>query len=266
MSGCFGCPPLISLQVLEVRPVIDWNKGKAVKFLLDSLGIAPSFNLSFGFCHRIHISRSRKATPVRPVLLSDLNSHFTGCCRVEQLRRCARDIHRGRQERWRCIQGKSTKSNSCVSSGHRLMHDWWFSNPSIVPGTSQEQHGVRHPGVFEPKGDPGPVLFEGPSRGKTHIFSAFRRPSGILKWVTAETFVMQVMEFLRSLGSLKEAEDSNKHQSPVPWEFISGTETVQNIINFFFLLLQFFYKKFPMVVCFFIPKKKWNYFVIFRVG
>ena len=25
-------------KVLEVRPVIDWNKGKAVEFLLDSLG------------------------------------------------------------------------------------------------------------------------------------------------------------------------------------------------------------------------------------
>ena len=25
-------------QVLEVRPMIDWNKGKAVEFLLDSLG------------------------------------------------------------------------------------------------------------------------------------------------------------------------------------------------------------------------------------
>ena len=25
-------------KVLEVRPVIDWNKGKAVEFLLESLG------------------------------------------------------------------------------------------------------------------------------------------------------------------------------------------------------------------------------------
>ena len=25
-------------QVLEVRPMIDWNKGKAVEFLLESLG------------------------------------------------------------------------------------------------------------------------------------------------------------------------------------------------------------------------------------
>ncbi|XP_066390799.1 probable trehalose-phosphate phosphatase 10 [Miscanthus floridulus] len=29
-------------KVLEVRPVIDWNKGKAVEFLLDSLGLADS--------------------------------------------------------------------------------------------------------------------------------------------------------------------------------------------------------------------------------
>lgn len=28
------------MQVLEVRPVIDWNKGKAVEFLLESLGLA----------------------------------------------------------------------------------------------------------------------------------------------------------------------------------------------------------------------------------
>lgn len=26
-------------QVLEIRPVIDWNKGKAVEFLLESLGL-----------------------------------------------------------------------------------------------------------------------------------------------------------------------------------------------------------------------------------
>ncbi|KAL9225231.1 hypothetical protein vseg_001180 [Gypsophila vaccaria] len=29
-------------KVLEVRPVIDWNKGKAVEFLLDSLGLSDS--------------------------------------------------------------------------------------------------------------------------------------------------------------------------------------------------------------------------------
>lgn len=28
------------MQVLEVRPVIDWNKGKAVEFLLESLGLS----------------------------------------------------------------------------------------------------------------------------------------------------------------------------------------------------------------------------------
>lgn len=27
-------------QVLEVRPVIEWNKGKAVEFLLESLGLS----------------------------------------------------------------------------------------------------------------------------------------------------------------------------------------------------------------------------------
>ncbi|CAL5082984.1 unnamed protein product [Urochloa decumbens] len=32
-------------KVLEVRPVIDWNKGKAVEFLLDSLGLADSGNV-----------------------------------------------------------------------------------------------------------------------------------------------------------------------------------------------------------------------------
>lgn len=34
-------PDIISysfLQVLEVRPVLDWDKGKAVEFLLESLG------------------------------------------------------------------------------------------------------------------------------------------------------------------------------------------------------------------------------------
>lgn len=31
---------LVLLQVLEVRPVIDWNKGKAVEFLLESLGLS----------------------------------------------------------------------------------------------------------------------------------------------------------------------------------------------------------------------------------
>lgn len=29
-------------QVLEVRPMVDWNKGKAVEFLLDSLGLVDS--------------------------------------------------------------------------------------------------------------------------------------------------------------------------------------------------------------------------------
>ncbi|XP_074319588.1 putative trehalose-phosphate phosphatase F [Silene latifolia] len=29
-------------KVLEVRPIIDWNKGKAVEFLLDSLGLSDS--------------------------------------------------------------------------------------------------------------------------------------------------------------------------------------------------------------------------------
>ena len=29
---------LLCIQVLEVRPMIDWNKGKAVEFLLESLG------------------------------------------------------------------------------------------------------------------------------------------------------------------------------------------------------------------------------------
>ncbi|KAL6639261.1 hypothetical protein ACP70R_022991 [Stipagrostis hirtigluma subsp. patula] len=32
-------------KVLEVRPVIDWNKGKAVEFLLESLGLANSHNV-----------------------------------------------------------------------------------------------------------------------------------------------------------------------------------------------------------------------------
>lgn len=33
-------------QVLEVRPVIDWNKGKAVEFLLESLGKQPLSELT----------------------------------------------------------------------------------------------------------------------------------------------------------------------------------------------------------------------------
>lgn len=33
------------MQVLEVRPVIDWNKGKAVEFLLDSLDLANCKNV-----------------------------------------------------------------------------------------------------------------------------------------------------------------------------------------------------------------------------
>ncbi|XAR54975.1 Trehalose-phosphatase [Bertholletia excelsa] len=32
-------------KVLEVRPVIDWNKGQAVEFLLDSLGLSNSENV-----------------------------------------------------------------------------------------------------------------------------------------------------------------------------------------------------------------------------
>lgn len=35
----------IYLQVLEVRPVIDWDKGKAVEFLLQSLGLNDSENV-----------------------------------------------------------------------------------------------------------------------------------------------------------------------------------------------------------------------------
>lgn len=30
------------MQVLEVRPIIDWNKGKAVEFLLEYLGLRTS--------------------------------------------------------------------------------------------------------------------------------------------------------------------------------------------------------------------------------
>lgn len=30
------------MKVFEVRPVIDWNKGKAVEFLLESLGLNES--------------------------------------------------------------------------------------------------------------------------------------------------------------------------------------------------------------------------------
>lgn len=44
------CPVL---QVLEVRPVIDWNKGKAVEFLLESLGnfyVLFSKHISFFEC------------------------------------------------------------------------------------------------------------------------------------------------------------------------------------------------------------------------
>jgi trehalose 6-phosphate phosphatase len=33
------------LQVLEVRPVIDWDKGKAVEFLLQSLGLSDPENV-----------------------------------------------------------------------------------------------------------------------------------------------------------------------------------------------------------------------------
>ncbi|KAI4975500.1 hypothetical protein ZWY2020_049107 [Hordeum vulgare] len=31
-----------TIEVLEVRPVIDWNKGKVVEFLLESLGLSES--------------------------------------------------------------------------------------------------------------------------------------------------------------------------------------------------------------------------------
>lgn len=31
---------LFMVQVLEVRPLIDWNKGKAVEFLLELLGLS----------------------------------------------------------------------------------------------------------------------------------------------------------------------------------------------------------------------------------
>ncbi|XVE65033.1 hypothetical protein DITRI_Ditri07aG0149400 [Diplodiscus trichospermus] len=34
-------------KVLEIRPVIDWNKGKAVEFLLESLGSSHTLSLSF---------------------------------------------------------------------------------------------------------------------------------------------------------------------------------------------------------------------------
>ena len=40
---------LSDMQVLEVRPVIDWDKGKAVEFLLESLGINTSLALWFLF-------------------------------------------------------------------------------------------------------------------------------------------------------------------------------------------------------------------------
>jgi trehalose 6-phosphate phosphatase len=33
------------LKVLEVRPVIDWNKGRAVEFLLESLGLSNKDDL-----------------------------------------------------------------------------------------------------------------------------------------------------------------------------------------------------------------------------
>jgi len=37
-------------KVLEVRPVIDWNKGKAVEFLLESLG---QFSSTAWLCHTV---------------------------------------------------------------------------------------------------------------------------------------------------------------------------------------------------------------------
>jgi trehalose 6-phosphate phosphatase len=33
------------VQVLEVRPLIDWDKGKAVEFLLQSLGLSDPENV-----------------------------------------------------------------------------------------------------------------------------------------------------------------------------------------------------------------------------
>lgn len=52
----------MSSQVLEVRPLIDWDKGKAVEFLLDSLGIARLLALLLGSVHHISISNSLEAT------------------------------------------------------------------------------------------------------------------------------------------------------------------------------------------------------------
>lgn len=41
-SDAFVAFSINKLQVLEVRPVIDWDKGKAVEFLLESLGTFAS--------------------------------------------------------------------------------------------------------------------------------------------------------------------------------------------------------------------------------
>lgn len=37
----------LNFQVLEIRPLIDWDKGKAVEFLLESLGMST---IVFTFC------------------------------------------------------------------------------------------------------------------------------------------------------------------------------------------------------------------------
>lgn len=49
--GCdvFGFLLICIMQVLEVRPVFDWDKGKAVEFLLESLGTFTSFPFCLPF-------------------------------------------------------------------------------------------------------------------------------------------------------------------------------------------------------------------------
>lgn len=45
MMSHFQTTIVLTLQVLEIRPTIKWDKGKALEFLLESLGFANCTNV-----------------------------------------------------------------------------------------------------------------------------------------------------------------------------------------------------------------------------
>jgi hypothetical protein len=92
------------LQVLEIRPAIAWDKGKAVDFLLSSLGeynscrkhIRSAMLSASIFCNLWHVR----------VIAQKRNWFWYGYDRTSWLQRGIPSLYWGWSNRWRCFQCK----------------------------------------------------------------------------------------------------------------------------------------------------------------